>query len=271
MTSPASRIDAALSGDHVVRMYRQVLLTLRAAGVPHLVGGAHAFTRYSGILRPTKDFDVFLKADDVPNALEVLEAAGFRGELTFPHWLAKVWMEGDFVDLIFSSGNGVAIVDDEWFENAVDDVVLGVPAQIVPVEEIIWSKSFVMERERYDGADVVHLLRTNYASLNWQRLVRRFGDRWRVLLMNLMLFGFVYPAERTRVPKSIIEPLLQRLREELDVPGTDEEICQGTLVSRAQYLVDVKDWGYGDARLAPHGTMTATEIEDWTAAINTKP
>lgn len=37
--------------------------------------------------------------------------------------------------------------------------VLGIPVQLCPPEEMLWSKSYVMERERYDGAEVMHLLR----------------------------------------------------------------------------------------------------------------
>jgi hypothetical protein len=44
-------------------------------------------------------------------------------------------------------------------------------------------------------------------------------------------------------------------------------VCQGTLVSRAQYLVDVAQWDYADPRLAPEGNMTHAERERWTAGI----
>ena len=44
-------------------------------------------------------------------------------------------------------------------------------------------------------------------------------------------------------------------------------LCNGTVVSRQQYLVDVQQWGYEDGRLQPHGNMTAQEIAQWTDAI----
>ena len=50
-------------------------------------------------------------------------------------------------------------------------------------------------------------------------------------------------------------------------PAAGERLCRGTLLSRAQYLLDVERWGYRDARLQPSGTMTAEEIELWTARI----
>jgi DNA polymerase IIIc chi subunit len=45
-------------------------------------------------------------------------------------------------------------------------------------------------------------------------------------------------------------------------------ICRGTLTSRAQYLADLELWGYEDARLAPHGTMSEEDASIWTAAID---
>ena len=48
------------------------------------------------------------------------------------------------------SGNGVAVVDDEWFEPRADGQGLRPRACLVaPAEEMIWSKAFVLERERY--------------------------------------------------------------------------------------------------------------------------
>jgi hypothetical protein len=251
-------------------VYRHVLEALREGGVEFLVGGAYAFTRYTGIERSTNDFDVFVRYTDRHRALEVLADAGFDTEETFPHWLAKAFWGDDFVDIIYSSGNGVAPVDDGWFAHAPDADVLGLRVKISPPEEMLWSKAFVMERERYDGADVIHLLRAGAATLDWDRLLHRFGSYWRVLLSHLVLFGFVYPGERARIPRRVMDTLLARLAGELDASDADvAKLCQGTVVSRQQYLVDVQEWGYTDGRLRPCGNMTAEEIAHWTAAIGT--
>src|SRR5262249_39233943 len=150
------------------------------AGIPFLVGGAFAYSRYTKIDRETKDFDIFVRRADVPRAFAVFEAVGYHTDLPFPHWLGKVHWGVHFMDLIFSSGNGVARVDDVWFEHAVDQQVLGLPLKLCPPEEMIWSKAFIQERERYDGADVIHLLAELSPKLDWPRLMTRFGDHWRV-------------------------------------------------------------------------------------------
>ncbi len=99
-----------------------------------------------------------MRPEDVGRCSRRSRAPGYRTESRFPHWLGKAHSGDDFVDIIFSSGNGVATVDDDWFAHAVGRGVLGLAVQLCPVEETIWSKAFVMERERYDGADVAHIL-----------------------------------------------------------------------------------------------------------------
>jgi Nucleotidyl transferase of unknown function (DUF2204) len=250
--------------------YCRAIRTLCEAAVPFLVGGAYAFECYTGIARHTKDFDIFVRHEHCYRALQVFKAAGYHTELTFPHWLGKAFCSGDFIDVIFSSGNGLARVDDEWFAHAVSAEVLGMPLKLSPPEEMIWSKAFVQERERYDGADVAHILRTQAEHLDWERLFRRFGDKWHVLLSHLTLFGFIYPGERGKIPAWVMEELIGRLQNDLRTPSSAKRVCQGTLLSREQYLVDVERWGYADARLRPRGNLTRQDIDHWTAAIDSK-
>lgn len=249
--------------------YCETLLTLNSTGVEYLVGGAYAFARYTGIVRHTKDFDIFVRRGDREAILSMLAGRGYRTEVTFPHWLAKAYCDdgsGDFIDVIYGSGNGVAVVDDLWFEHSVKSEVLGCEARLCPAEEIIWSKAFVQERERYDGADIAHLLRASGPRLDWRRLLARFGPHWRVLLGHLVLFGFSYPGERDKVPAWVMEELTGRLREETAAPPGDERVCRATLLSREQYLVDLREWGYADARLS-EGHMTPEDVHRWTDAI----
>jgi hypothetical protein len=248
-------------------LYGTALARLKDARIPFLIGGAFALERYTGIARNTKDLDVFLRRRDLEAALAELGATGCRTEVPFPHWLAKAFTAEGVIDLIFSSGNGIAVVDDGWFQHAVDAKVLGVPVKLCPPEETIWSKALIMERERYDGADVAHLLRALGPNLDWPRLLRRFGPHWRVLLSHLVLFGFIYPGERARVPAGVMRELMDRLAAELETRAPDDGVCHGTLLSREQFLPDVKAWGYRDARLAPTGSMSADDVARWTDAI----
>ncbi len=263
----ASETSRAHLPPETIEFYREAMQALENAGVPFLVGGAYAFARYTGIERYTKDFDIFVLPADFERALDAFADKGWQADRSFPHWLGKTFRGDDFVDVIFSSGNGVARVDDVWFEKAVKGEVLGLPVRLIPAEEMIWSKSFIMERERFDGADVAHLLHCCAENLDWQRLLGRFGANggWRVLLAHLALFGYIYPAEAARIPRHVLEHLTGRLREDAD-PVTDPLLCRGPILSRSQYLIDIYRWGYHDARLRPAGNMSVEEIEQWTIA-----
>jgi hypothetical protein len=263
-------LTLASSDDIDVRIaafYQRVLEALNSSGLPFLVGGAYAFNCHTRINRYTKDLDIFIYRHDYERVSKALLDAGYETELTYPHWLAKVRSDGVFIDIIFSSGNGIAEVDQIWFDHARDAEVLGIPARICPPEEMIWSKAFIMERERYDGADIAHLLHACASELDWQRLLWRFDPHWRVLLSHLILFGFVYPAHRTMIPAWLMDDLLERLRQETHGVPPASHVCSGTLLSREQYLIDIEQLGYQDSRLTPIGNMSPEDTVHWTNAI----
>jgi hypothetical protein len=249
--------------------YQSAIRYLQQAGIEFLIGGAYSYARHTALERHTKDFDIFVRPSDYERVLKTLADAGYSTELRFPHWLGKAFSGDNTIDVIFSSGNGVARVDDGWFEHAVQGEAFGMDVLLCPVEETIWSKAFVMERERFDGADIAHLIRGAGNSMDWQRLLNRFGPNWRVLFAHLVMFGFCYPSDRQIVPAWVLEELTTRLRHEQAATSPHECICQGTLLSRSQYLVDIEDWGYLDARVA-YGYMQPADIELWTDAIATE-
>jgi hypothetical protein len=224
------------------------LRALAGSRVPFLVAGAYALFEYTGIFRDTKDLDLFLRERDLFDAFRVLEDAGFRAELTDPVWLGKAWQGEWFVDLIFSSGNGLAVVDDLWFANGRPGRVMDVEVLLAPPEEMIWSKSFVLERERYDGADVNHLLHACGGTLDWERLLLRFDRYWEVLFSHLLLFQFAFPASRSIVPAWVIEVLVRRTIESQSAGDHPVAICRGPLMSRVQYQHDLERLGLGDGR-----------------------
>ena len=258
---------------HVADFYRESLRALRDAGIPFLVGGAFSLACYTGIRRATKDLDLFILREDFERIAALMQQHGWRTEMTYPHWLAKVY-EGDaFIDLIFNSGNGVTPVDARWFRGNCRSTVLGVPVQVANVEDSLLSKAFIMERERYDGGDIAHLLLARAERLDWASLLERFGPNWRVLLAHLVLFGYIYPGERHRIPDWVMASLGNRLADETHRPAapSDRNVCAGTLLSREQYLHDVQQAGYVDGRLTPASGMTERDVATWTQHIQAPP
>jgi len=248
--------------------YSDVIRILNEAAIPVLLGGGYALEFYTHAGRKIKDLDLFIAREDLQQIFTVLNRSGFRTTLVFPHWLGKVGREDRFIDLIFSSGNGLCEVDALWFEYSRPGSCFGLPVRFCPPEEMIWSKAFVMERERYDGADIAHLLLACGKTLDWQRLLSRFGDHWRVLYSHLNLFDYIYPTEKVCVPQEIRRECLTRLRNENKESGNPRKYCRGPLLSRSQFQIDTEKFGYQDARIAPAGRLSREEAARWTAAAN---
>jgi hypothetical protein len=242
----ATEIDHAELSEETRAFFVQTIDLLQESKIPFLLGGAYAVSHYAGITRHTKDLDLFVKREHCSPLLDILASQGYETEMTFPDWLGKAKRDDDFIDVIFNSRNRISAVDDEWFEHAQEARLFDRDLRLAPPEETIWSKSFIMERERYDGADVAHILRSQASSIDWERMLRRFGTHWRILLSHLILYGFIYPTERHNIPAWVMETLSGRLAEENGSIAGDDRLCCGTILSGTQYRPDVEDWGYQD-------------------------
>jgi PAS domain-containing protein len=239
--------------------YLDAMRVLDDAAIPYTIGGGYAMAYYTGIARNTKDLDLFIKPSDRDRTLSTLSAAGYKTEFFYEFWIAKALHGEAFIDLLYSSGNGICVVDDEWFANATAADVFGYPTRLVPAEEQLWSKAFVQDRDRFDGADVIHLLYARGPLLDWERLLRRFDGHERVLLAHLILYGYVYPCQqdRKRIPQFVMDTLLDKVRHE---PVTRRKLCRGPNIAQRGYGTALSEWGYLDARVAPEGPLTPEQI-----------
>lgn len=231
-------------------VFRRAMLAMNTAGMRYAVGGAFALHWYIGSWRVAKDLDFFMLPDQVPQAMRVLRAVGFNARMKHSEWLAEALMAGRKVDLIFGMGNWLQAVDSVYIDNAKRGVVLGVPTLIVPPEEMIYSKSFVASRDRYDGADIFHMLVATGGRLDWQHLLGRFGsEHWEVLLSHLVMFSYIFPSHRDVVPGWVLDDLLARFQATRGQAWQGGKLCRGFLVDGiGSYSLDVEEWGYRDAR-----------------------
>ena len=264
-------IDSAINKE-AESFYRECIVALERCHAAFLIGGAYGFRHYTSIYRSTKDLDIFVRPKDVEHTLNVLSDRGYKTEIIYTAWLAKAYYKDFFVDIIFRSGNGLAEVDDVWFTEARTGTILQEECLICPPEETIWSKAFTMERERYDMADIVHLIQSCGETLDWDRLVYRFGEHWRVLLTYLILFGYIYPGHQQCIPKSVMKALLRKLNNEIstmDIQSVDEaDLCKGTLLSGSQFLFDLLVRGYRDARFTGSVNMPENELRQWAQQLD---
>jgi hypothetical protein len=236
--APASRNSHAF--------YAEALRTLVQSGIPFLVAGTYALNAYTGLRRQTKDIDVFCKPGDYPRILHLFQERGFEPEIEDERWIAKVRKGEDFFDIIFNSTAGVTPVNDLWFTEKREAEIFGSVVRILPPTEFVWSKAFVQNRTRYDGADIAHVLLKEHEQIDWRRLLAYMEQYWEVLLVHILNFRFIYPTERHRIPQWLMDELLERLRLQDGLPVPQTRICRGRMFSRADYLIDVEEWGFVD-------------------------
>ena len=223
-------------------LFREVLTLMEQQHVPFAVSGAFALRQHTGIFRFTKDLDLFLTAQNACRALKFLEEHGFVTEIRDPVWLAKAHRDDFFVDLITGMSNAAIVVEDSWIARAKPAVIYGVETRVLAPEELIASKLFVTRRERFDGADVVHVIYGTQGKLDWRYLRQTVGEHWEMLLWALVLFRYVYPAQTDYVPADIWQELLSKFQNVIANPDPNADF-RGSLVDENMFAIDIREWG----------------------------
>jgi hypothetical protein len=225
-----------------VALFKEVLLQLETSKCSYAVAGAFALRHHTGICRYTKDLDIFLTAETASEILPVFRQRGFRYEVCDPIWLAKVHRGGYFVDFITGMSNGILVVDDSWIDRACPAEVCGVSSRVLAPEETLASKLFVTRRERFDGADIAHIIFTARGKLDWGRILQLAGEHWELVLWSLLLFKYIYPAHIKYVPLKLWDDLMGRLAADLRSSDSTARF-RGTLIDDAMFAIDVEEWG----------------------------
>lgn len=228
--------------------YKRAIGALNRGAIPFVVSGAYAIHEHTGIYRETKDLDLFVEPRWLLPAMRALREEGFTTRLEEAHWLAKAKLGDHFVDMIFGMGNGMAFIDDDWYQHSRPAILAAQQVRVAPIEELIWHRLFINERHRQDMADIAHLLLCQSGRIDWDRLVAKTGEHWPLLLGQLLVFTYVYPEASHGVPSSVTRELLDRAHREFDRTRTGEPITRGTLISRFSFSIDVNEWGLRDLR-----------------------
>lgn len=223
-------------------LFRDVLTVLEEKRVPYAVSGAFALRQHTGICRFTKDLDLFMTPGTACEVYPYLRERGFNCEVLDPVWLAKVRKGEFFVDLITGMSNGVVMVEASWIDRAHPAVVHDVETRVLAPEELVVSKIFVAKRERFDGADIAHVIYGTYPTFDWDRELQLVGDNWEMLLWSLLLFRYVYPAQTHYVPAAVWRELLRRFEREVSRPNPRARF-RGSLVDDNMFAIDLDEWG----------------------------
>ncbi len=223
-------------------LFRGVLTLLEQKNVPFAVSGAFALRQHTGIFRFTKDLDLFLTSKNAGRALQFLEEHGFQTEICDPVWLAKAHRDDFFVDLITGMSNAAIVVEDSWIERAKPAVIYGVETRVLAPEDLIASKLFVTRRERFDGADIAHVIYGTQGKLDWRLVLQTVGEHWEMLLWALVLFRYVYPAQTNYVPQDVWQELLSKFQNAIANPDPNADF-RGSLVDENMFAIDIREWG----------------------------
>src|SRR4029450_10550027 len=227
--------------------YAEVIRLMAESNIPFLLSGTYALSCYTGIIRPTKDVDVFAKARDALRILSFFKEHGFDVEMVDDRWLARVTRGEQFVDIITNMPTSATHVTDEWFQDAPEALLFDTKVRLVPPPQFVWSKIYVQDRYRYDGADVTHMILKRSDDINWGQLISSMELHWEVLLVALLNFRFIYPSERHLIPRWVMDELRGRLHAQMEMPSAGKRVCRGRIFSPRDYMIDVGEWGFSEA------------------------
>jgi predicted nucleotidyltransferase len=235
--------------------YKFVLKKLVDNKIPFLIAGTYALTLHTGIKRQTKDLDIFCKASDYPIILDLFRKDGFKS-MVDERWIAKIYKGKQFMDFIFNTTAGICPVDDTWFQNAPEVMLLGYKVKVIRADDMVWTKSFRQERHVYDGPDINHLLLKKGKEMDWKRLMTHMEPYWELLYGHILNFRFVYPGYRENIPKWVVEELNKRVAYQLStrtITTSLTKVCRGRLISPSSYYdIDYEEWGFIDNLQVPY-------------------
>lgn len=187
--------------------YQAVLQAAIDRGVPFALGGGLAFSVYSQRPRFTKDIDLYILHRDRDVMIHVLHQAGFVDYFDqVPYdrsWIYRGVHGRAIADLIWAMANQRAWTDDAWLVRSRHVNLRGLRVLMLPAEELIWTKLYVLQRDRSDWPDLLNLLNCEGPDLDWEHLIRRVGEDALLLGAVLMVFAWMCPGRAAELPQWI--------------------------------------------------------------------
>jgi hypothetical protein len=188
-------------------VYRRVMEEARSAGVRFAFGGAFATGVYTGDLRNTKDFDFYILPQQRDAMIQATQRAGLQDHYdTLPYdraWIYRASTDGIIVDTIWAMANLKTEVDDRWITAGPEVRLRGEPIRAIPIEDLIWSKLYVIQRERCDWGDVLNLIDAQTGTIGWDQLIDRMGEDAPLLAGVLKLYAWLAPERVVEIPSRV--------------------------------------------------------------------
>lgn len=191
------------------RLYKRVIDRLRELGIRFAIGGGLAFSEYAGRVRNTKDIDLYIFPWEKEAASEAVLSVGFHDfydENPYDRsWIFRACEGPVIVDLMWTAPNHRMVVDARWLTRGRDVTIRGTRLKLLPPEELIWAKLFVVQRDRCDWPDLLNILNATGHMLDWRHLLDRLGADAPLLGGLLSTYRWISPERAQSVPKWVWE------------------------------------------------------------------
>jgi hypothetical protein len=188
-------------------VYQRVIQEARAAGIRFAIGGAFATAVYTGELRNTKDFDFYILPEDREAMVGAISRAGLGDHYDrLPYdrsWIYRASQGESIVDAIWAMANQRTEVDHRWLTHGPQVTIRGERLRAIPIEELVWSKLYVLQRERSDWGDVLRLIDARAESVGWDHLLSRLAEDTPLLTGALAVLGWLAPDRARDIPDSV--------------------------------------------------------------------
>jgi hypothetical protein len=185
-------------------IYRGVLLRARQQRIRFAIGGGLAAQAYTGQPRPSKDMDLFITERVRGRMIRVLSDCGFHDyyeqESYDRTWIYRGFKDGAILDVIWAMANHRSEVDSAWIEAGPELDIEDVRIRLVPPEETLWSKLYILQHNRCDWPDALNLLHVVGPEMDWNRLLDRLGSDKRLVGALLSIFAWLCPQRARQLP-----------------------------------------------------------------------
>lgn len=240
-TSPARELSPSLWSELVPveqwDSYLKAIRVARSTGARFMLGGAFGLARYTDRLRNTKDLDFFVLPSDKNKVVDALTKAGFEdyfGVLPYDRgWIYRAVENETIVDTIWQTPNRRTVVDEAWFERARTVNIRGEKLLVIPAEELLCIKLYVMQRDRCDWPDLLNLLYGAGAELDWRHVVQRMKDDLPLLQGLLHVFNWLSPGKALQFPAWLREDFCLRTPSEHALAASEKSHVE---------LLDTRPW-----------------------------
>jgi hypothetical protein len=223
-------------------VYKAVMTRARLRGLQFAVGGGFATMTYTGQWRDTKDIDLFIMERDKEEMIRILDECGLEDYYDQQpyerHWIYRSYKGDIIVDVIWAMANRRAVVDEGWFIGPSVEAD-GERFQLVPAEETLWSKLYVLQRERCDWPDGLSLIYAMGTDLNWRCVLDRVEDDAPLLSALLSVFGWLCPDRARELPRWLWSEL--NARHTLPDADLDAAVNRPSLLDSRPWLTPAND------------------------------